>query len=403
MAKENRRLKVFICHSKDDKPRVRELYRRLVADGFDAWLDEEKLMPGQDWDLEIRRTVRESDVVVVCLSNDSISKAGYVQKEIRFALDVADEQPEGAIFIIPARLEDCQVPTRLSKWQWVNLFELNGYEKLNFSLDYQADTRIEKVFSFVEPKMVIVPAGKFLMGSTIAHTEQAIKNGADQDWVEREQPQHTVELSDYLIGKYPITNREYQGFVQDAKYNSPRGWFNEFPAEKGGHPVVNVSWDDAIAYCKWLSKKSGKQYRLPTEAEWEKAARGEKGLIYPWGNEFDSKKLNISETKIGETSEVGNFSPQGDSTYGCADMVGNIWEWCSDWYNEYEYKSRKDNIVKDPQGPQTGNHRVLRGGSFNHDFRLARCSFRGHGYPYNSNIYDGFRIALSSSKLESND
>src|SRR3972149_1061644 len=98
---EHRKLKVFLCHSKDDKPKVRELYLRLVADGFDAWLDEEKLAPGQDWDLEIRRAVRETDVVVVCLSNGSVTKAGYVQKEIRFALDVANEQPEDAIFIIP--------------------------------------------------------------------------------------------------------------------------------------------------------------------------------------------------------------------------------------------------------------------------------------------------------------
>ena len=123
---ENRKLKVFLCHSKDDKTKVRELYRRLVADGFDAWLDEEKLIPGQEWDLEIRKAVRDSDVVVVCLSNSSVTKAGYVQKEIRFALDVADEQPEGAIFIVPARLESCQVPNRLGKWQWVNLFESTG-------------------------------------------------------------------------------------------------------------------------------------------------------------------------------------------------------------------------------------------------------------------------------------
>lgn len=92
---ENRKLKVFLCHSKDDKPKVRELYHRLVADGFDPWFDEEKLMPGQEWDLEIRKAVRESDVVIVCLSKSSTTKAGYVQKEIRFALDVADEQLEG--------------------------------------------------------------------------------------------------------------------------------------------------------------------------------------------------------------------------------------------------------------------------------------------------------------------
>jgi hypothetical protein len=120
---ENRKLKVFLCHSKDDKPKVRKLYKRLIADGFDTWLDEEKLMPGQDWDLEIRKAVRNSDTVVVCLSKDSTTKEGYIQKEIRFALDVADEKPEGTIFLIPVRLEDCSVPNRISRFQWVDLFK----------------------------------------------------------------------------------------------------------------------------------------------------------------------------------------------------------------------------------------------------------------------------------------
>src|SRR5215208_7001400 len=97
---ENRKLKVFLCHSKDDKSKVRNLYRRLCDDGFDAWLDEEKIMPGQEWDLEIRKAMRETDIVIVCLSKNSITKAGYVQKEIRFALDIASEQPEGKTFII---------------------------------------------------------------------------------------------------------------------------------------------------------------------------------------------------------------------------------------------------------------------------------------------------------------
>ncbi len=140
----NRKLRVFLCHSKGDKTQVRSLYHRLAADGFDAWLDEEKLIAGQDWDLEIRKAVRTVDVVVVCLSNDSVNKAGYVQKEIRFALDVADEQPEGAIYIIPARLDDCQVPSRLTKWQWINLFEEKGYEQLRNSLMYRLNTLSSK-------------------------------------------------------------------------------------------------------------------------------------------------------------------------------------------------------------------------------------------------------------------
>jgi SOS-response transcriptional repressor LexA len=134
MAIEHRKLKVFLCHSRDDKPKVRKLYRRLVDDGFEAWLDEAKLMPGQDWDLEIRKAVRSSDVVLVCLSNSSTTKEGYVQKEIRFALDIADEKPEGTIFLIPIRLENCSVPNRISRFQWVDLFQRIGYSKLLESL-----------------------------------------------------------------------------------------------------------------------------------------------------------------------------------------------------------------------------------------------------------------------------
>lgn len=140
MAEDLKRpLKVFLCHASGDKPVVRALYQRLVRDGVDAWLDKEKLLPGQDWQLEIPKAVRESDVVVVCLSNKSITKEGYVQKEIKFALDIASEKPEGTIFLIPARLEECNVPGQLGSWQWVDLFETNGYEWLMRSLRLRAE------------------------------------------------------------------------------------------------------------------------------------------------------------------------------------------------------------------------------------------------------------------------
>ena len=138
-AEAKRQLKVFLCHASGDKPPVRELYRRLVAEGVDAWLDQEKLLPGQDWRVEIPRAVSESDVVVICLSNKSITKEGYIQKEIRFALDSAEEKPEGTIFLIPARLEDCVVPERLNRWQWVDLYEENGFIKLLRSLKLRAN------------------------------------------------------------------------------------------------------------------------------------------------------------------------------------------------------------------------------------------------------------------------
>src|SRR5258706_289801 len=115
----SRQLRVFLCHSTGDKPAVRALYRQLaLVRGINLWLDEEDLLPGHDWDREITKAVRASDVVLVCLSCGSINKAGYVQKEIKDVLDVADEQPEGTIFLIPVKLEECEVPERLRRWQW---------------------------------------------------------------------------------------------------------------------------------------------------------------------------------------------------------------------------------------------------------------------------------------------
>jgi|ERR1039458_9466398 hypothetical protein len=127
---ERKLLREFLCHASADKPAVRALHAKLRADGFQPWLDEEDILPGEDWEHKISAAVRDSAVVLVCLSLHSTTKEGFVQKEIKYALDVADEKPEGTVFIIPVRLEDCDVPSRLRRWQWVNLFEENGYKRL---------------------------------------------------------------------------------------------------------------------------------------------------------------------------------------------------------------------------------------------------------------------------------
>ena len=137
---DNKRpLKVFLCHAHADRDPVRGLYSRLTKDGVDAWLDKEKLLPGQDWELEIRKAVREADVVVVCLSKQ-FNQAGFRQKEVRLALDTAMEKPEGEIFIIPARLEECDTLESLRHLHWVDLFEESGYEKLTQALSLRAQT-----------------------------------------------------------------------------------------------------------------------------------------------------------------------------------------------------------------------------------------------------------------------
>jgi hypothetical protein len=142
-AKKSSTVRVFLCHSSKDKPAIRSLYKKLKENQIDVWLDEEKLLPGQDWEYEIGNAVRASHVVIVCLSSHSVTQSGYVQKEIKKVLDVADEQPEGTIYVIPIKLEECEVPNRLRRWHWVNLFEASGFDKLIDALRARAQSLAE--------------------------------------------------------------------------------------------------------------------------------------------------------------------------------------------------------------------------------------------------------------------
>ena len=203
------------------------------------------------------------------------------------------------------------------------------------------------------PQLVTVPDGPFLMGTTKEQARQLLEEGMKKNGVGGKCLSIQVKLSAYQIGKYPVTNQEYQAFIQESDHRPPKNWDgDQYPEGKGDHPVVYVSWHSAQAYCQWLSEKTGKNYRLPTEAEWEKAARGEDGRVYPWGDEWDAKKCNSRENDIDDTTPVGQYSPQGDSPYGCADMAGNVWEWCADWFDEEEYQRRTklEEAIVDPQG-----------------------------------------------------
>lgn len=145
MASQNRKLKVFLCHASNDKDFVKILYHHLTNDGIDVWLDDQRLLPGQKWETEIPKAVKEADAVIVCLSKTSVTKEGYIQKEIKFALDYANEKPEDAIYLIPAKLEDCDMPSSLKGWQWVVLssdkiiLDEAGYSKLIESLIIRAN------------------------------------------------------------------------------------------------------------------------------------------------------------------------------------------------------------------------------------------------------------------------
>lgn len=155
MDNTKKRLRVFLCHSSSDKPVVEKFYDMLTGDGLDAWLDKKNLLPGQNWQIEIPKAVQSSDVVIVFLSAQSVTKEGYVQKEIKIALDAADEKPDGTIFIIPAKLENCKVPDRLGKFQWVDLFESDGYERLFKSLKIRAESLGIKIKATKQKQSVV--------------------------------------------------------------------------------------------------------------------------------------------------------------------------------------------------------------------------------------------------------
>lgn len=501
--------RIFLCHASEDKPRVKELYHQLKEAGYHPWLDTFDLLPGQTWRREIEKIIRDPySLVLVCLSNNSITKRGVVQQEIKWALDILDQTPEGTIYLIPVRLEECETPERLSDLHWVDLFEPDGFEYLTRALDYEINKRYvtpkpgsiapaktrsarspepkpapPKVPQIPSPQqlyeseplaqkllkplrdpiwqmigvvvaiigvawavyafyaggnilatpaptptiatvtavstqsiplvnspipatdtqtappvpgntplptytpelptntptpqsmtapdgapMVLVPAGPFEMGS----------NQGEDD----AQPVHEVTLAAFYIDQYEVTNALYRSCVEAGGCEQP-ACPERYEAEtRKNHPVVCVSWDQAQKYCEW---RGG---RLPTEAEWEKAARGTEGREYPWGDKLPDGTLSNFYNDIGDTTPVGSY-PDGVSPYGAYDMAGNVLEWVADWYDEKYYSSSP---AENPPGPPNGELKALRGGSWPmYRFIYARASSRYSHRPDFQHDSIGFR------------
>jgi formylglycine-generating enzyme required for sulfatase activity len=159
---------------------------------------------------------------------------------------------------------------------------------------------------------------------------------------------------------------------------------------KANHPVVYVTWHDAVEFCDWLKAETGQPFRLPTEAEWEKAARGVDRRIYPWGDDPPTEDRCNFDHNVGDTTPIGRYSPQGDSPYGCADMAGNVWEWCQSLYRPYPYQEGDGREALD-----TERRRVVRGGSFGDFGRNVRCAYRLNSRPSYRNGYLGFRCVVA--------
>lgn len=242
-----------------------------------------------------------------------------------------------------------------------------------------------------EPDFCLIPAGTFTMGS-------------DSD-LPNEAPAHEIYLDAYYIGKTEVTNAEYYRFWVEyggansaytpISYGEEFGIWPDVATTKPNHPVIGVSWDAAAAYAAWRGM------RLPTEAEWEKAARGPNARRWPWGNTFIQRikgtttHANVRAASGAQLQSVG-FYPTGASPYGAYDMAGNVWEWVDDWYSETYYHHSPN---RNPKGPAAGSRRVVKGGSWLNAEMLARCSTRIGQYPKIGTSFIGFRLAKDAVDL----
>lgn len=229
-----------------------------------------------------------------------------------------------------------------------------------------------------EPFRILIAADWFFMGSDIGQTEES--------------PVHRVWLDSFAISTTQVTVEEYARFLDATKSDPPPYW-GDPNFSHPQQPVVAVSWFDALAYCEWLSSMTGSHYRLPTEAEWERAARGgAERVMFPWGN--DPPKLRpgyYSRWKTGP-EPVGQSYPNG---YGIFDICENVHEWCSDWYGADYYAVSSD---RNPKGPAEGKRKASRGGSWRHQIKISRCSARSSIPPEFKYADYGFRLVCDEAR-----
>ncbi len=253
----------------------------------------------------------------------------------------------------------------------------------NVIIPPQENLSENRTLQWIEPEMMYIPPGTFPMGSR-----------GDSLAFQVEKPAHRIDLGEYWISRFPVTREEYRLFLlANLQYSPPYGWDGlDFPAATERHPVTGVSWIYCIAYCRWLSRKTSYNFMLPSEAEWEKAARGNDERRYPWGNQWDPNCCNTIEGSVNTTTPVGEYSPFGDSPYGCGDMSGNVWEWTRSIFLDYPYDK-----LDGREQLRLGIHSeiAVRGGAFNSQPRQVRTTCRDRAYPGYGNRTYGFRVVIS--------
>jgi formylglycine-generating enzyme required for sulfatase activity len=418
---------VFISYRRTDVYAALAVYQDLTGHGYDVFFDYTSI-PSGDFEQIIIGNIKARAHFVLILTPTSLERCSepgdWLRREVETAIDekrnIVPLFLKGFRFSAPPVAEKLTGKLRnLTQYNGLNVYEDYFHaamerlrqQFLNISVDtvlHPVSAKVQEVikkqkdaadralsqkssgvrtlsnnFSLSNGmEFMRVPAGKFVMGS------KADNERADND----EKPEHTVDIPyEYWIARFPLTNELYDAYVRSVGIKHPvEDW-----EIKKSHPVINVSWRDAMAYCKWLNNLTKTELssrlvlRLPTEAEWEKAARGLDGREYPWGNTFNQGRCNTVEGGVCGTTPIGMYSPRGDSPFDCADMAGNVWEWTHSLKNKYPYDSSDGREDKRAFGI-----RVLRGGSYGVNDWSARCAFR---YCYSMNFFSfnfGFRVMV---------
>ncbi|MGB9595689.1 MAG: SUMF1/EgtB/PvdO family nonheme iron enzyme [Candidatus Poribacteria bacterium] len=313
------------------------------------------------------------------------------------SLDITSQPSDATILLDGKEIGKTPFKAKITKGEHKLSISKLGYMPVYRQISIKKSESIDvKLDKHTLEDMVKVPAGEFLMGSSDEEIKKVVRDlgggelGPDVEWFAAERPQHKVYLDEFYIDKYEVTNEQYKKFIIATGRATPRHWEGgDYPKGMEKYPIVYVSWEDADAYTKWIGK------RLPTEAEWEKAARGTDARIWPWGNDFDRTKCNVECWEGSGPKPVGSY-PEGVSPYGAYDMAGNVWEWTDSFYEPYpgsKYVS-----------PEFGKKlRVLRGGSWYHYDSLgpigARCASRDRGTAQSVSYVAGFRCAIGAKEI----
>ena len=458
-------IQIFLAHASEDKAAVLDLYDRLKSKGYKPWLDKKDLIPGQNWRKEIPKAIKNSQIFIACLSQRSVSKQGYVRREFRLALNEYAEKTSDTIYLIPLKFDECEMPdleleqlgVSMSDIHWLDYWEPDGFENLVRAIEYQygqlESREIEKAkpspssdqqlsppnpgpirrtqtgapppkpASTFEYEVVTVDSQGQVkerqkrqseyrtegLGEGVGLDLVKIPGGAFQmgppkgEGFDDERPQHRVAVGSFWMGKYPVTQVQWKvvaGFAKVERDLAPDP--SNFKGDN--RPVEQVRWDDAIEFCQRLSQKTGREYRLPSEAEWEYACRAGTTTPFHFGETISADLANYDGSYTygsgpkgeyrQETTPVDSFKVA--NAFGLYDMHGNVWEWCQDcWHENYEGTPSDGSawLFSDES-----NFRIRRGGSWNDDPRFCRSAYRSGGG--SDDRYDriGFRVCCSAPR-----